>query len=304
MCQKLYVSEFQDEVQTIYMRLSPQDRIRICAVTSNATPGMYPLLGAKPHKKFKAFYSKKNAKYLKNYIDAFGQIVLPKHILLINNDTTYYLGPRYTRYSERSLTRYKLHQLELENSFVITKLSSESISLNNSDSNISLNAPSSMNSNLNVESTYENSESEEIAEEGRQQTLNDRNDQTDEARSVQPDDNRIEQSGSNRREQPDANRSEHQGESHNQEKDPNSDQRSKKTEPEYSVKHTNIFRIPEKLNNEKIMHLLHCSKSQFLSFVESLRPHMKVDEDFLSIYARVFLFRFKVIFRPRVYFVF
>ena len=251
-------------MEKIYKRLSPPDRIKICAVNSNAVPGMYPVLGAKPHKMFRDYFSKKNAKKIKDYCDANIQIILPKHILVTNNGFTFYLGPRYTKFSERNLSRYKLQQVEIENSFVITRM--KEVNTNNS----TLNRASSNHSNLNV-----NSQTENVIY----------------AESSQPVDRCINQSSEDM--------SEHVAETpNNPERDDDLDSQSSKTstntEPEYSMKHRNLFRIPEKLNNEKIMSLLHCTKQQFLDFTNTLRPHMKVNEDFLSIYSRVFLFRFKV----------
>ena len=330
MCTKLSVSEYQDEVEKIYKRLSPPDRIKICAVNSNAVPGMYPILGAKPNRMFKEYFSKKNAKKIKDYCDANNQIILPKHVLVMNNGVNFYFGPRYTKFSERYLRKYKLHQVELQNSFVITRLMNVS--------NSTLNAPSSNYSNLNLESSHETSGSEDIIT--RRSPQVDRNDnqssavmsehsvddrfdqyhdsseqpddsseqpndiseqpvdsseQTDDS-SQQPDDSSQQPDDSSQ--QPDDS-SEHEAETpdtHNQEDDLNSQssETSTNTEPAYSMKHRNIFLIPEKLNNDKIVSLLHCTKKQFLEFTNKLRPHMKVNEDFLSIYARVFLFRFKV----------
>ncbi len=85
-----------------------------------------------------------------------------------------------------------------------------------------------------------------------------------------------------------------EGENPNCDNNSETSEGSNTTEQEYSMKYRNIFRIPEKLSNEKIQSLLHCSKKQFLHYVESLRPHLKGRNEFLSIYSRVFLFRFKV----------
>ena len=283
-CVKLSNSEYQDEVEKIYKRLSPADRIKICALNCNAVPGMYPVLGAKPHKMFKGYCNKKNAKKIRDYCDSNNQIVLPKHILLTNNNgITTYLGPRYTKFSERNLARYNLKQVELENSFVITK----STGVNTSCS--TLNAPSSIYSNLNVESSSESSEDDVNRDDI--QISDCRFNQSVEDRPEIPDDITSEHSNLERSGQPEETPHDNDQED---DSDSQSSESSTNTEPVYSMNYRNVFRIPEKLSNDKIMSLIHCSKKQFLDFANLLRPHLKVNEDFLSLYARVFLFRFKV----------
>ena len=178
--------------------------------------------------------------------------------------------------------------MELQNCFVLTKLSlcNESI--------ISLNAPSSVYSNTEEESPTQqipgNTEQEHI--EG-QTDYNERgNDHEGEVNS-NSDDNNGQNDGevnSNSVE----NDVQTEGENPNCDNNSETSEGSNTTEQEYSMKYRNIFRIPEKLSNEKIQSLLHCSKKQFLHYVESLRPHLKGRNEFLSIYSRVFLFRFKV----------
>ncbi len=168
------------------------------------------------------------------------------------------------RFTNRCLLRYKLKQVELPDKFVITKLSD----FNDNESNHSLNAPSSIYSNVEECQTQERSVNVEHVE---LQENREHDDGLDERNAHNEDETN-----------PDS------------DKDSDTSEGSNTTEPEYSIKYQNIFRLPEKLSNEKIQSLLHCSKKQFNHYVESLRPHMKGREDFLSIHSRVFLFRFKV----------
>ena len=183
------------------------------------------------------------------------------------------------RFTNRLLLKYKLKQEEHPDKFVITKLSDCNESVH------SLNAPSSIYSNVEESQPQERSENVEHVqiEENREHDdgVDERNAHIEDETNPQNED---ETNPNNEDEtNPDC------------DKDSDTSEGSITTEPEYSIKYRNIFRYPEKLSNEKIQNLLHCSKKQFNHYVESLRPHMKGREDFLSIHSRVFLFRFKVI---------
>ena len=71
---------------------------------------------------------------------------------------------------------------------------------------------------------------------------------------------------------------------------------STKTEPKYSMRYRNLCLIPEKGSNEQIQNLIHCTKDQFLKFVNILKGVTKQKRlDVLSVSSRAFLFRIKVI---------
>ena len=177
------------------------------------------------------------------------------------------------RFTNRCLLRYNLKQVEHPDRYIITKLSG----CNDNESIHSLNAPSSIYSNVEESQTQERSENVEHVE---IQENREHDDGVDERNAH----NEVETNPGNEDEtNPDC------------DKDSDTSEGSITTEPEYSIKYQNIFRMPQRLSNEKIQNLLHCSKKQFNHYVESLRPHMKGREDFLSIHSRVFLFRFKVI---------
>jgi hypothetical protein len=226
---------------------------------------VYPILGIKPYKMCKEYCSDKNPGRLKTYLDAYKQIILPKHILLIGNGVTLYIGPDYTCFPERSLIRYKLNQVVLDNSIVITKISEDNshTRINNSTSN--LNAPSSVASY-----DHDNTEANDsIANNNDRQLLMD--DDNNDVPSGQSDDSS----------------------NHSDDSSTHSDD-SVTTEPSFSMQHRNMFRIPQKLGNDHIMNLTHCSKDHFLQFANNLKPHMqKLDLKLLSVYGRAFLFRLK-----------
>ena len=200
------------------------------------------------------------------------------------------------RFTNRCLLRYNLKQVEHPDRYIITKLSG----CNDNESIRSLNAPSSIYSNVEESQTQERSENVEHVEIQENREHDDGVDERNAHNEVETNpENEDETNPQNEDETNPQNEDEtnpHNEDETNPDCDKDSDtsEGSITTEPEYSIKYQNIFRMPQRLSNEKIQNLLHCSKKQFNHYVESLRPHMKGREDFLSIHSRVFLFRFKV----------
>ena len=69
--------------------------------------------------------------------------------------------------------------------------------------------------------------------------------------------------------------------------------------PKEKMKFMNMFLHPEKCSSEDINNLIHCTKTQFLDFVQSIRPHLeklkvKRRPSKLSIYSSAFLFRMRL----------
>jgi hypothetical protein len=69
--------------------------------------------------------------------------------------------------------------------------------------------------------------------------------------------------------------------------------------PKEKMKYMNMFLHPEKCSSEDINNLIHCTKTQFLDFVQSIRPHLeklkvKRRPTKLSIYSSAFLFRMRL----------
>ena len=71
------------------------------------------------------------------------------------------------------------------------------------------------------------------------------------------------------------------------------------TFPKEKMKFMNMFLNPEKCSTDDINNLIHCTKTQFLDFVESIRPHLeklkvKRKPTKLSIFSSAFLFRMRL----------
>ena len=81
----------------------------------------------------------------------------------------------------------------------------------------------------------------------------------------------------------------------------NQEDESDNTIPREKFKYMNIFLHPEEASSEDINNLIHCTKTQFLEYAESLRPYQsKINrgrqgrKSNLSLYSRAFLFRLKI----------
>ncbi len=276
-CTKLYVSDHEKEMKTIYLKLSPADQIKICSINKNAVKGLYPIL--RKQNKLSDYWNKRNPSRIKQYVKAFGRLFLPKRILIYNKRFYTYVGPNLTRFSERSLNRYNLELVELDNFYLVTKKSQNSSRVIQTDTvHISLNAPSSCDTSDRLivtdnECSYESNRN--LNHENNDIDVNHNND------TQLTDSNEIEMNDIN------------------DERDIEiSDDESGTTEPLYSSKYRNMLLTPEKYSNEQIMSLVHCSKVQFKTCVEYIQPLMgKIEVDTLSVNARVFLFRLKVNFQ-------
>ena len=261
-------------MKAIYLKLSPAEQIKICSINKNAIKGIYPVLGRKPRNSLNKYCSKQNTFRIKQYIKAFGQIFLPKHILIYKQGFCIYVGPKVTRFSERSLSHFKLDLVEFENFFLITKKSDTSQAIQIDTAHISLNAPSSYD-------------------------VSDRPHETDsdiasESNALNIADREIEDNSRNTNQNPASNDME-TNDTNGEEDHNSSDDDSVSTEPLFSSKYRNMLLTPEKYSNDQIISLIHCSKLQFKNCVENLRPFMKgISENILSVNARVFLFRLKV----------
>ena len=62
------------------------------------------------------------------------------------------------------------------------------------------------------------------------------------------------------------------------------------------INYTNIYHNPLQLSNEDFCTLIHCTKEQFVEFVDTLRLHYHQlnSESHLSLTSRAFLFRIKL----------
>jgi hypothetical protein len=290
-------------MKKIYCKLSPPDRIRVCQLNSNAVKDMYPMLGSKPKTMFGEYTSKKNPKRLAAYVKAYNQIVLPKHLLIIGSGLKLYIGPRHTEFPVRILRKFKLHQVELDNCFVIQRLSNNITQIPLSAEEPTANDPTDSTfddfqhtnagdnseenndiDNNNMEETQdENNVIEDNANERDNSQVNDNiedsteeNDHNDNANGVSRDSNNDIEDNAN------------EDESNSESGD------SISTEPLHSMQYRNMLQTPEKFNDDQVMTLIHASKNQFLTFVDTVKPVMKkIDNDVLSLKARAFLFRMK-----------
>lgn len=69
-----------------------------------------------------------------------------------------------------------------------------------------------------------------------------------------------------------------------------------KTFPKQKMKYMNMFLHPEHCSSVDIQNLIHCTKPQFLTYVEAMKPHLqKLNmRNHLSVYSKAFLFRLKL----------
>ena len=255
-CQKLYVSEFRNELYKIYKKLSPADGIRACIINKQAVKKIWPLLGQKPRSMLPQFCGKRNPKMLKMYLLAHKQIKLPKHILLSEMTYTIYIGPRYTKITERDLEHFGLDQDEEDDYYVIKKA-------NNSQPLQNTAVP-----NLNLPTVDASSNSDQSSDVGSNDVTENTNGDVSQA-------------------EPHSENSE--------DTDSNTSADSIKTEPTHSIRFRNQLLIPGKMSNDQIQSLIHTSKEKFLDFVNVLKGvYRKKNVDVLSVSARAFLFRMKV----------
>ena len=80
----------QIELKKIYKKLPPPDSIRLCLMNNHAVPGIYPLLGAKPKKRMRVFYTKRNTSKISKYLRAYKQLLIPKHLIVEDNGLSFY----------------------------------------------------------------------------------------------------------------------------------------------------------------------------------------------------------------------
>ena len=108
-----------DTLNHILRKLSTKDSIDLCADQKKASPGVYPFLF---NVTVETMSAKQPFKMLNKYFKTKKHLVLPKHIVVNDGNRKLYFGPKNTRPTNSILTRNNLQCTDLENTFIVSKL--------------------------------------------------------------------------------------------------------------------------------------------------------------------------------------
>ncbi len=242
----------------------------MCDISNMAVSNSYPLL-FKKHQNMGEnlkYYNINNIKVINKYLKVRTNIILPKYVQVIQtNSFSSYIGPKYTKPSNRMLKRCRLMLNETESSYVISKKGKEKMIVDEDVNDVEeeetlveqatqdLLTPSELVSVVNMSVGSADGEEEHI-------------------QSKSPPARSICSIRSDR---------------------PYSEFDSTKTMQLHIRKYTNLFLNPEKLSDKDFQALIHINKKQFLRFTAQLQGNMKsCKEEVLNMYARSFLFRLKL----------
>ena len=304
--------EYSDNVAKILKRLSPGDRVDLCQAVGIAVPKVYPLLWTKERHKlgeFEDFISLElRNSTLRCLMKEKSNLMLPKRIVISYKGYTAYFGPTLTKISESFIKKKGFELSELEHHYVISHklvisynvasgniserhVINESERLDASDSHVGMQVDGSFDEQLgdaslddfqpNLNSTamvtgdnrdqdYEENEAQSnIRFEEQSEIVNS---------SMAPEVSITTQKSFTSRDQT------------------NCTENTQMTLPKQKIKYTNIYQNPLQLSNVDFCILIHCTKLQFIEFVNALRPyyHQITSESHLSLTSRAFLFRMKI----------
>lgn len=267
---KLHAHNNDRYAEEILNTLAPVHKIDFCDISDMAVSNTYPLLFKKQQNMGQniKYYNRNNIKAIKKYLKVRKNIILPKFIQIIQtNSFSSFIGPKFTKPSNRLLKRHRMVLKETESCFIITKKKNETIDKdtikprNNEDEIVveeqvtqDLLTPSELVSvvNMEVDSVWDE----------------------EEGRFISPPANSNSSVQSNR---------------------PYSEFDSTKTIHPNIRKYRNLFLNPEKLSNSDFQALIHTTKPQFLKFTSQLRSNLKYcKEDDLNMYSKSFLFRLRL----------
>ena len=189
-------------------------------------------------------------------------LILPKHVLLIDSGKEVYIGPEYTLFTEFNLKKYGLKQQELECIFVLSK----DTLINDPSSNNKENTENSLaSSSLEPNVTFPSME----VHDGYNDTSHVHNNHF-EGDDVAPSNDDSSET------------SEFSG--------------SFDTLPDHILRYGNMFLAPQHCSNYQILHMIHTSKENFLLFTRTIQTYFpkNLEAEVISTYSRAFLFRMKL----------
>ena len=318
--------EYCGNVAKILKRLSPGDRVDLCQAVGIAVPKVYPLLWTKDRHKlgeFEDFISPKlRDSTIRCLMKEKSNLILPKKIVVSYKGYNAYFGPTLTKISDCYIDRLGFKLLELDHHYVIshklvisynvaTRNNSErhnftdvqsdyqindSERLDASDSQVGMQVDGSFDEQLDNTSVDDfqpnlNSTVMVTGDINRDQDYN-----LNEENVAPPDIGLAEQSevSVNISMAPEVSITTPKNEtSINQ---TNCTENTQKTLPKQKMKYNNFYQNPLQLSNVDFCIMIHCTKLQFLEFVNTLRPfyHQIDSESHLSLTSRAFLFRMKI----------
>lgn len=266
----MYAHPHDKYAEQILEKLPPVYKIDMCDISNMAVSNSYPLL-FKKHQNMGEnlkYYNQNNIKVVNKYLKGRKNIILPKYVQVIQiNSFSAFIGPKYTKPSDRMLKRYRLMLHETESSFIISKKEKDKIVDNR---NVNDGEEEDIITEQATQDLLTLSELVSVVN----MSLGSEEGEEEDTRSKSPPARSICSIRSNR---------------------PYSEFDSTKTMQLHIRKYTNLFLNPEKLTNRDFQALIHVTKNQFLKFTAQLKGNIKsCKEEALNMYARSFLFRLKL----------
>ena len=308
-------------ISGILHKLSIGDRVDLCRKLNLAIPGIWPLISrslgnSKLSEDFSIFFTENSFLVMREYCKQKSHLILPKHIIINCNGRKIYVSSKNTKPPQSCLLRANLVILERQNYYNISLKSylgddptvQEEENLSPDDLNeaeVSRQVQSQLNDVL---ESNENSTDDDMINIQLSSNVNGTMSSRNNSNNIPPC---IDSSvgtdlsnvNSSRNDPPSCEnepstscRNETISNFLNENQDENETLNdSCRTASPSEVKYMNIFMNPEKLCNKAIQNLAHCSKEQFLFFVDNLKPYMKKEKhEYLSVYSQAFLFRLKL----------
>ena len=122
---KLNTLSSVSNIKSILSKLSLMDQIDLCIHFQISVPGVWPVLFQKPGKlpdSVSTLFMKDPMSNILKYLKTKTQIILPKHIVIHDNETgrVLYFGEQFTAPTENMLKRHFLFGAELDNIYVLS----------------------------------------------------------------------------------------------------------------------------------------------------------------------------------------
>ena len=122
---KLNTLSSGSNIKSILSKLSLMDQIDLCIHFQISVPGVWPVLFQKPGKlpdSVSTLFMKDPMSNILKYLKTKTQIILPKHIVIHDNETgrVLYFGEQFTAPTENMLKRHFLFGAELDNIYVLS----------------------------------------------------------------------------------------------------------------------------------------------------------------------------------------
>ena len=294
------------DITVILKRLSVVETSDLCGELKLEMPKKYPFIFKKLPGSLKCYNSKQMEQRVRDYLYGKDTLKVPKHIVLKHNGKTIYLGPEFTELSKRQLARNNLLQMDTEKEFIISRDLSNVQQVG--DATIEIN-PQNLprrgidydpgdeeirNISMPTESIAGGIESTPPANNPWENSgeLDDYDGASHPNTSCNQNHNNLSRLTSNMQNTQNADDSNVAG-AHGVNDTLNT---SRISFPNYIQRHFSIIRDPERASCFRIRQLIHCTKKQFLTFVDTLKEHVKSkrgDNTQLSIYSKAFIYRLK-----------